>query len=184
MALMWCMLGLNAKSAPPPEVHLLRWDMTDRHKTSPSCWEQAKLSQGWQHSKEIQTVFLLLFISYFCFFFHVNVYMHVPTGAIVARSIDLHPPLLHLYAVKSEARIATCTFWGGGGVRTSAASTSGASCRFCPFILFYFLKLFCFFGVFFCLAAATSASAEGVNSAPNHSARWITPMPMDNHAVK
>lgn len=81
---------------------------------------------------------------YFIFFlfFHVNVYMHVPTGAIVARSIDLHPPRLHLYAVKSEARIATCTFWGGGGVRTSAASTSGASCRFCPFILFYFLKLF------------------------------------------
>lgn len=39
--------------------------------------------------------------------------MHVPTGAIVARSIDLHPPLLHLYAVKSEARIATCPFVGG-----------------------------------------------------------------------
>lgn len=50
------------------------------------------------------------FVFYFCIFLHVDVYMHVPTGAIVARSIALHTPLVHLYAVKSEASIATCTF--------------------------------------------------------------------------
>lgn len=73
MALMWCMHKLNAKSALPEEVHLLRWDMTDRHKTSPSCLEYTELSQGWQHSKRLPL--------FFCIFLYKDVYMHVPTGA-------------------------------------------------------------------------------------------------------
>lgn len=185
MALMWCMLGLNAKSAPPPEVHLFRWDMTDRHKTSPSCWQQAKLSQGWQHSNRFSPSFYFRFSPFFFFFPRECLYAcaHWCHRGSLHRPPSSSPSFICLQEWGKDCHVYV---WrggggGGGGVCTSAASTNRASWRFCPLVWFYF---FGFFFFPFCLAAATSASAEGVNGAPNHSARWITPTPMDNHAVK
>lgn len=121
------------------------------------------------------------FVFYFSIFF--------PRGCLYACAHWCHRGTLHRPPSSSPSFICRqewgkdCHVHVWSGVHTFAASTSTASCSFCPaFLVFFF---FCSFSVFsFCLAAAMSASAEGVNSAPNHSARWITPTPMDNHAVK
>lgn len=102
------------------------------------------------------------------FILAVFVFMHVPTGAIVARSIALPTPRPNLYAVKNEARIATCTLsWGEKGVVRLLHQPAQRLVLFVQPFQFIFVAAPSFFPS--CLAAARSA-----NSAPNHSARWIT----------